>query len=251
MGAVTYVGAGTASVVDSGSTTPGLPAGLVDGDVLLMIDHITDNLASGGDAPSPTTPTGWTQKAMEVHAGPQDDGVRTSFRQTLFWRRWTTGTTAPTVTMGAGSDVGHRTRIFAVRGAVAEGDPTDVLGAIFKGPSEETDVGPIPGVSGLTPGAMVFVIGFGNDNWTDSDGVVATLTGDGLTWAEAEDYIVSVSGMADQGGVVAYAQAPAGGSVTSKTFSVANLYVFTSMGRMWAIRPVPARPSDFMPFFGL
>lgn len=250
MGAVTYVGAGTASVVDSGSTTPGLPAGLEDGDVLLMIDHITDNLTSG-DAPSPTTPAGWTQKAMEVHAGPQNDGARTSLRQTLFWRRWTTGTTAPTVTMGAGSDVGHRTRIFAVRGAVAEGDPTDVLGAIFKGPSEETDVGPIPGVSGLTPGAMVFVIGFGNDNWTDSDGVVATLTGDGLTWAEAEDYIVSVSGMADQGGVVAYAQAPAGGSVTSKTFSVANLYVFTSMGRMWAIRPVPARPSDFMPFFGL
>lgn len=91
---------------------------------------------------------------------------------------------------------------------------------------------------------MVFVIGFGNDNWTDSDGVVATLTGDGLTWAEAEDYIVSVSGMADQGGVVAYAQVPAGGEVTSKTFNVTNLYNFTSMGRMWAIRPAPVAPPD-------
>lgn len=91
------VAVGAASSGNNASVTPGLPAGIADGDVLVMHTMIR-NLAG-----SVNTPSGWT---LWVDGG--------NFR--VFVRVYATGQTAPTVTFTGGvANADTTARIIAVR----------------------------------------------------------------------------------------------------------------------------------------
>lgn len=91
------VTAGTLATANNASVTPGLPAGMVDGDVMVLIAAIRNT------AGSVNTPAGWSLWT---------DGV--NFR--TFVRIYATGQTAPTVTFAGGvANADTAARIVAVR----------------------------------------------------------------------------------------------------------------------------------------
>lgn len=91
------VATGTASSAVNASVTPGLPAGVVDGDILVLMAAIRNT------AGSVNTPASWT---LVVDGG--------NFR--VFTRTYATGQTAPTVTFAGGvAGADTAARITAVR----------------------------------------------------------------------------------------------------------------------------------------
>lgn len=113
----TYVAAGTVAQATGGASavgfTPGLPAGIQTGDILILALEI----ANDGDNVS--APTGYTfVTTAAINSG--TSGTRIAY----FWRRHTSGDSAPSCTLDAGGD--HAlARIIAVRGCVATGSPID------------------------------------------------------------------------------------------------------------------------------
>lgn len=91
------VALGTLSTANNANVTPGLPAGLVDGDVLVMMAAIRNT------AGSVNTPAGWS---LWVDGG--------NFR--VFVRIYATGQTAPTVTFSGGvANADTAARIIGIR----------------------------------------------------------------------------------------------------------------------------------------
>jgi hypothetical protein len=91
------ISTGTVSTANNASVTPGLPAGIADGDVLVLLAAIRNT------AGSVNTPTGWTLWA---------DGGNVR----VFVRVYATGQTAPTVTFSGGvANADTSARIIAVR----------------------------------------------------------------------------------------------------------------------------------------
>ena len=96
---VTLVAEGTLSTANNGPVTPGLPAGVQDGDILVMMAAIRNT------AGAPSTPTGWFPIA--------DVG---NFK--VFTRVYAAGVTAPTVTFTGGvANADTAARIVAMRNA--------------------------------------------------------------------------------------------------------------------------------------
>ena len=105
--AVTYLGAGTYAAGNNASVTPGLPAGLLNGDLLVLCTSIRDAVGSAN------TPAGWTLAYSGVSAG------AAAGYQKVFYRAYATGVTAPTVTFtGGGSNDTTQAIILAFRDAV-------------------------------------------------------------------------------------------------------------------------------------
>jgi hypothetical protein len=92
-GDITYIGTGSIPADTATNISPGLPAGIVAGDLLLMAVHSNNNAANH------STPAGWTQIL-----GLSPGGVTGGMYISLFWRYATGSTPAPTVTItGTGS----------------------------------------------------------------------------------------------------------------------------------------------------
>jgi hypothetical protein len=220
--AISYVGAGTDSLVAGGtSNTPGLPAGLQDGDLMVLV---YGGVSWSSTANAPGTPSGWTLKASTTASTPDS-------RLSWFYRRYQSGDSAPTLTYSGTSTDTHFAQIFAYRGALASGDPTDVLGTASEN-AAATDIGPISGVTTTASGGVVLVAGVREQDWSS----VATLSGDSLTWVELADRADFALGD-NIGVVVDHALTPAPTTVTSKTFTVTAGNTEVAIGQMWALLP--------------
>lgn len=226
--AISYVGAGTRSLVANAATTPGVPAGVATGDLLIIFDTIS----SGGTAPVPGTPAGWTQKSTYFN-----DGPTYRVRLTWYYRAYAPGVTAPTITYSGTSGDEHSSRMFAFRGAAVVGDPTDVLGTPALLTTSSTTAGPIPGVTTSSTGGMVLVGVVRDNDLSDGSSGWQPLTGDSLTWVEIEEY-GSVSGADKSSFALDYAIVPtAPKTITNKTFTISGSSVSgRGIGQMWAIK---------------
>lgn len=114
--AVSYVGAGTYVSGNNAAVTPGLPSGIVDGDLLVIIAAYREDTAT-----SIPTPAGWT-------AGPGGISSATAveMRLQMFYRTFTTGVTAPSVTFtGGGANDTTQAIMLAFRGARVSGTVVD------------------------------------------------------------------------------------------------------------------------------
>ncbi|MFC1809378.1 beta strand repeat-containing protein [Candidatus Omnitrophota bacterium] len=114
-GTITFVGAGTAANVASGNVANvGIPAGIADGDVLIVVLHSRDNVDS-------TMAGDWT---------PIVSGNGTNNRLEMWWKRTSDAAseTAPTITHTGGDS--SIAMMFAFRDCIASGSPIDATGAV-------------------------------------------------------------------------------------------------------------------------
>lgn len=221
---------GTASNSVGGSTTPGLPAGVVDGDLLVLIDRVVDATRALGAA-VPGAPAGWTQKTTYVSTGSADSRI------TLYYRRWASGVTAPTITYAGGASAAHVSRIYRVPGAVTSGDPTDFLGSGATW-AASASAGPIPGGVASADGGAVLVMAVREDASSATPTTANLLTGDSLSWVELTDDDFNDGD--DSWSVTDYALVPTARTITSKTFTLATSPGnFAGTGIMWALLPQP------------
>ncbi|MDA3624265.1 hypothetical protein OU415_02385 [Saccharopolyspora sp. WRP15-2] len=225
--AITYVGKGTESLVASNTAnTPGLPAGLQDGDLMVLLYGMT---SWAGTANEPATPSGWTKKASTLSA-------TTGGRLSWYYRRYQSGDAAPTLAYsGTTSDI-RFTQIFAFRGVVASGDPADVLGTASNN-GVQKDMGPISGVT-TTAAGIVLVAGVRESDWQPGGGLTV-LSGDGLAWNEICDREDFATEPGDNIGLgLDYALMPGAMTVTDKTFTIDTGNTAPAIGQMWALLPV-------------
>ena len=109
-----FVAAGAAVTVASGNlTSVGIPAGIANNDILIVVLHSRDNIVS-------TMPTDWTLKVS--------GNGNTTNRLSIWWKRTTGTESAPTVTHTAGNAA--VARMYAFRGVVTSGDPFDISGSV-------------------------------------------------------------------------------------------------------------------------
>lgn len=228
MGVPTFVAAGTSSRATNGATAPGLPAGLADGDLMILLDGA---VYWGGGPATPGTPAGWTQIITF------QDGGSTYARITLMARTYATGDTAPSVTYTGGASSNHYSQIYAFRG-LARTSLTDVLGTGSSCASSNTACGPISGLATTGASSLVFVAAIRDDTMTSS----TVLAGDGLTWTKGTDFSDATTD-----GLSAWcdwAVAPAAQAVTAKTATVAG-NAAEAAGVMWSVlaETPPPRPA--------
>lgn len=221
----TFVAAGTASQTNGAAPTPGLPAGLTAGDLMIIVVGGWDL----GFNASTSISAGWDSVVANVN--PDGEGIHIAC-----WSRvYQVGDAAPTLTQ-----TNHTTG--------ASGESCIAQIAAWRGPASVTEVGTVDGfhnqanigpLAGITIDAneTVVVVGIKTDDWTD----VTTLSGDSLTWVE----IGEPDGTAglDCGLVWDYAiDGGSGTTVTNKTFTVNGGLAVDSCGFMMSLAaPVEAR----------
>ncbi len=111
---ITFVNAGTEVKVGSGNmASVGIPAGIQNNDILVVVVHQRDNVDS-------TILTDWTPKV-------QGNGNSTN-RLEVWWKR-TTGSEPPPTVARVGGNSGIAV-MLAFRGAVTSGDPFDAVGSV-------------------------------------------------------------------------------------------------------------------------
>jgi hypothetical protein len=239
--AISYVAAGTAAISNgTAPTTPGIPAGMVAGDLMLIVDA---SVKRTNNPPTPGTPSGWTQQTSYLHTGTSDTRI------TLLWRRWASGDAAPSLSRtGADAASVHYSRIFGVRGSVGGTvNPTDALGS-GTSIASTANIGPITGLTTTEPGGIVFVIGVKEDADGTTATTAATLTGDSLSWVEVEE--TQDTTQDDIFVAIDYALTPSPTTVTAKTFVLSGFTgAAASAGVMWSILP-DRNPSAFLTVLG-
>lgn len=204
--------AGTVSSTNGGNPSPALPAGGTPNDLLVCVIHtreVTDGTIS--------MPAGWNAD----HNARGSGGCIA-----VFSRPWESGLSAPTVTLTnhttGNSGDSAIARIFLIPGA------KDVIEVGTRGNfAAAQNIGAISGIT-IAVGNSVLVIGGKLDDWTS----VATLTGDGLTWAELTDTPNTLgldNGLVVDHGVNGTASPVA---VASKTFTVTGGTSVASAGIM-------------------
>lgn len=155
-GAITFVAAGTAGAGNNASVTPGLPAGLIEGDLLVAFATIR-NSGTG----TVNTPAGWTTA--------KDNG-----NTRMMTRRYVAGDVAPTITFTGGvANADTLSRIAAFRRADASPAAST---AQLNGSAQNIAYG------ALTPtadGYAIIAAAWRQDDWTS----VATLAG----WTEISE----------------------------------------------------------------
>ncbi|TKG58046.1 hypothetical protein [Prauserella endophytica] len=170
---ISYVGAGTAAAGNNAPVTPGLPAGLVDGDVLLIWAAIRNTEGTVD------TPAGWTRL---VDAG----------NAALLGRRYTAGDTAPTVTF-TGGVAGADTLAQAAGFRNAELVPAAANTVLNAAAQDIT----YPALTVPGDDHLVLICGWKQDEWTNVGmpvteiGEPSSVTGDdaGICWC----YIVETT----------------------------------------------------------
>jgi hypothetical protein len=111
--AISFIAAGTAGTAGSGDVTPGAPASILAGDILILCGHSRDNVAWSVD-------NGYTN----IVTGNADSLNRLE----VWWKRTTGVETTTTVTHTAGNSIS--VRVYAYRGCKTNGVPWDVAGAV-------------------------------------------------------------------------------------------------------------------------
>jgi chemotaxis signal transduction protein len=171
--AITVI-AGTASASNGGTPAPTIPGTPQAGD--WMIAFYASREATDGTV---SLPAGWDQRVNDRGAG----GLVAAWT-----RPWQSGDAAPAFTVGGhatgSSGDSNQAVIHLVRPTAGQTlEFVDASTPSHNGASSTT-VGPIDGDS-LTVAAngIVFVLGQHRETWTS----VATLSGDGLTWAQETD----------------------------------------------------------------
>jgi hypothetical protein len=220
----------------SATLTPGIPAGLSDGDMMLCFASLREN-AGTTDI---TMPAGWTPLFATQRHPSGENSIR------AFYRRFVTGDTAPTVTF-AGGGTGDTTLavIVGFSGGLAAGDPLDVLGT-FSTNASAVNVGPITGVTPTVDDALVIVFAHKAEATATGAADYSTLTGDGLTWAEATDRgSLAGSDSSQVAGYAIIAGSPV--AVGNKTFTHAGT-TEAGCGIMFSLKPEPAAVGDRVPY---
>lgn len=154
---ITFVSAGTTSAADNGSVSPGLPAGVANGDVVFIFASIRGNTGSVN------TPSGW-----------QSEGTFPNFR--IFTRVYNSAvwTVMPTVTVsgGAAGDT-VLAQSAAFRGVELESlglPPSSPGGFVYNTSGTAQDIAlksNVSAVAGQTALRMMF--GWKSDDWTSAD----------------------------------------------------------------------------------
>lgn len=180
---VTYVGAGSVAS-GTGPITPGLPAGLLPGDLLvLFLETAADNtaVANGDSNLNPTNNGGTWLSVARNAASPQATGTGTSeVHLTAYYSRYN-GTQGPPTTTDSGDH--QLARIVAFRGVVAAGVPWDVMAGGTEALSDTS--GSVPSAVTTVSNTLIVVAmatalpdanGTGNfSGWSNSGGM-ANLT---------------------------------------------------------------------------
>lgn len=236
---VSYVAAGTRSVAVNGNTSPGLPAGLSAGDLMIMLDTVHRDRTTSLPA-TPTTPSGWLRKDTA-----SIQGTTRSSRVSWYYRAWKSGDAAPSIVYGPTGVTTdeHVSQIIAVRGALIGSDPTHQYASPALAVASNTVMGPVAGFTTFRADTLILCAAIREANATSVD----TLTGDSLAWVEIDEY-QGVTTPNVYARAFDYALVPTPQAITDKSFTV-NGAVGTvgSVGSMWAISP--PRTDDFMPFF--
>jgi hypothetical protein len=187
---VSFVAAGAQAANTNGSVTPALPAGITDGDLLLVV------VATAAPARTFTAPAGWSTTTYATNS--QANGPRLAFA----WKSYVTGDTAPLMTAGgtgvAGSGVVGK--VLAYRNADTTAGPT--FGTAYSsGATTGTTTGTIGGVA-VTGLGLALLIGVWDNSksttataagWTldtDASGTAATVN---VSWAVLEEAVSSSS----------------------------------------------------------
>ncbi|PXY17344.1 hypothetical protein [Prauserella flavalba] len=217
---ISYIGAGTAAVNNNAPVTPALPAGLVDGDVMLIWTAIRNTEATVD------TPAGWSKL---VDAG----------NAALLGRRYTPGDTAPTVTFTggvAGADTLAQCSAFRNAELVPAAANT-VLNAA------EQDI-PYPPLTVPGDNHLVLICGWKQDEWAGVGmpvteiGEPSSVTGDdaGICWCYLieTDRIDVVSSFFDiTGGAPAISRAVTAAFRPADLLSSEQTTVTPAMTRVW------------------
>lgn len=203
--AITVVN-GAPSATNGSAPTPTIPGTPQLGDWMVAV--FASREATDGTV---SLPAGWDQRVNDRGTG----GLVAAWT-----RPWQTGDTAPTFTLG-----GHATGASGDSAIAAicliRPTPGKVLRFVdasvpSHNAASSTTVGPIDGDTlSVAPAGIVFVLGQHRETWTGH----TTLTGDGLTWAEAIE--ASNSAGADNAMALDYALSD-NVAITDKSFTISG-----------------------------
>lgn len=189
---VSYIGAGTPYAgLGAATIDVPLPAGSVDGDLLLLSITVRG-------AVTITPPAGWTLVG----------GGAVSFLKFNVFSKIRAGDADPvSITTSAISSQTTVAQCQAFRGAagVNAGTAHAVSGST-------TVIGPVAGISAAA-GSIVVVVGASVNDWA----TITALSGDGLTWSQVE---ANTTAGGDAGQVIAWAPTPSATTVTAKSWTV-------------------------------
>lgn len=233
---ITYVGIGAKAAGDhTTALTVALPAGITPGDLILLFQYLRN-------AGTLTTSHGWNQYHLTD---------ATQFSSNFYLKisyRFADGAepTATVTPVGGVASPQSMTVAFSTawRG-VDKSSPFGTIGtASFNAVAD--NVGPIAAPTALEPSGAVIVFGVRNGTvWTS----VATLSGDSLTWGEAQDNYTSTVNGIGVSTVMDYALwSGAAPTLTAKTFAVTGGAGSPGMGIMILLnaeRQLAARPASF------
>lgn len=228
---------------------PGLPATLVNGDMLYAV--VRARRTSTTSTPStPTTPAGWTP-LISTKSLLTTQLVTHTVRFLLFSKRWVQGDVAPIFTYNSNTATDLvAAQLFAVAGARYSTDlltvldaapagldltnPADnnntVTGITYGGAASTTLLGPT-GIATASPGSLALALAAHENNLSSGAAGVVTGGSDVLTWVEGgEGVLATTSGMAWAND---HAIVPASGSAVSIGAKTATGTVATGKG--WGV----------------
>jgi hypothetical protein len=235
--AIDNVRVGNTAIVGNASTSPPFPAGLIEGDLLLMRDTVI-RFSTTAQPATPGTPAGWTRKATE--ASPVGGMAHASIRYTWYYARYDpTGvngiSSPPTVTYSGTAGDEHHTQITACAGAWTTGDPTDVLGSFAVSPANSnSQIGPAPGITTTYDGGLVLGI---IASEYDTTGGIGNFSGESLTWVEDDEH--GDGNVNDWAYGYDHALVPTARAIADKYLACSVNTAGRSVGQMWAIKPQP------------
>lgn len=206
-----------------------LPAGVVEGDFLLMYVFFDMGASTSG---SITNPTGWATFLDLPHTA-NGDMWRVLYKVVGAGEGALASPTFNGATTGTSGGVGL-CRVVAYSGVDTSALPSSALAGSSGGNgfTNQQNMGAIAGFTPTSPDVRVCVFAGKKDDWTS----VATLTGDGLTWTE--DFESVTTNASDAGMVLD--SAPIVGApvaITNKTFTVTGGATANGLGRMFALKP--------------
>lgn len=213
-----FLAAGTSSYANNSEPTPGMPAGMTEGDLMVLVYTCRFSPAFL------QTPSGWTSNLSDTSG---------DARLQIFTRVYQTGDTAPTLVYGDGNTGKNFARIFAYTHDAGVPLGLRTMGTVFGTTVNQQNIGAITGFDAIA-GEIVIAVGVKRDLWTS----VATLSGDGLTWSERWEE--DTNDASNDIGIVVddCDQIASDLTVTSKTFTVSGGSTHDVKGVMFTIGPV-------------
>lgn len=227
----------------------------VDGDLIILVSRAvrmsstTSTVSQPGLDTATSTGWGWTSKFTDflsnqtVNTSPTTLVTR-SIRHRVWYTWWQPNLPAPVVTYTATTltDV-FGAQLIVVTGALQTGDPFDQTGVLTAAATASTTLaGPAPALTNPVPaGAAVFAL-VDHENALSSGGV-ATLTGDGLTWTEGQEF--AGTSPASHAWAVDWAVAAASTSIGAKTAAI-TVATGKGAGQHFSILPAPGPTSNLL-----